>query len=76
MIWIMANYKRFVSPENQLVLEKNCEKKYQRDRFLMKSIVPRGAMKFLWSPITRILRVVARNGFRCFIPLPKLFQVI
>ena len=36
---ILANYKRFVSPENQLILQK-LWKKYQRDRFLRKSMVP------------------------------------
>ena len=29
----MANYKRFVLPENQLILQKNCEKKKHRDTF-------------------------------------------
>ena len=43
---ILANYKRFVSPENQLILQK-LWKKYQRDRFLRKSMVPGGAIKFL-----------------------------
>ena len=51
-------------------------KKYHRDRFLRKSMVPGGARTFLWSPIFRGLRVVARNGFRCFTPLLKLFQMI
>ena len=35
-----------------------------------------GALKFLLSPITRVLRVVARKGFRCFTPLLKLVQMI
>ena len=30
-----------------------------------------GALKFLWSPIIRVLRVVATNGFRCFTPVLK-----
>ena len=28
-----------------------------------------GALKFVRSLITRVLRVVARNGFRCFTPV-------
>ena len=66
---ILVNYERFVSPKNQLILQKNVKRK---------STVQGGggAIKFLWSPITRVLRVVARNGFRCFTPLLKLFQMM
>ena len=55
---------------------KKTVKKKRRDRFLRKSMVLGGAIKFLLSPITRVIRVVARNGFRCFTPLLKLFQLI
>ena len=61
----MDNYKRFVSPENQSILQKTV-KKYRRDRFLRKRMVPGDGIKFLWSPITSVLRAVDRNGFSRF----------
>ena len=56
-------------PENQLILQKTV-KKYHRDRFLRKCMVPGGAHNLDFTC------VVARNGFRSFTPLLKLFQMI
>ena len=39
-------------------------------------MVPMGAIKYLKSPITQVLHVMARNGFQPFTPLLILFQVI
>ena len=72
---ILANYKGFVSPENQLIWQKTV-KKISEGSFFKEKYGSGGAIKFLWSPITRVLRVVARNGFRCFTPLLKLFQIV
>ena len=37
---ILANYKRFVLPENQLIFAKNCENSIKGIVFLRKSMVP------------------------------------
>ena len=74
---ILANYKKFVLPENQLILQKTVKNYIIGIAFLRKSINGSGSvLKFLWSPITRALRVVARNSFRCFTTLLTLFQMI
>ena len=72
---ILANYKKFVSPKNQLILQKTV-KKISDGSFFKEKYGSGGAIKFLWSPVTRVLRAVARKGFRGFTPLLKHFQMI
>ena len=52
---ILANYKKFVSPKNQLILQKTV-KKISDGSFFKEKYGSGGAIKFLWSPITRVLR--------------------
>ena len=69
----MANYKKFVSPENQLILQTTV-KKISDGSFFKEKYGSGGAIKFLCSPVTRVLRAVARKGFRGFTPVLNTFK--
>ena len=63
--------KRFVVPKNLLILYKIVNTR--AIVFLRKTMDPGGALKY---PITRLIRVVWKSGFRCFAPLLMLVQMM
>ena len=77
-IWnhtILVNNERFVEPRIPLILYKTVQKKNQSNRFLRKTMDPGGALKYFWSPISGLIRVASKSGFRWFASLLMLFQI-
>ena len=77
-IWnhtILVNNERFVVPKIPLILYKIVKNNTRAVVFLRKTMDPGGAMKYFWSPITGLIRVASKSGFRWFAPLLMLFQI-